>query len=93
MKTRIIVISSIVVVGALAVFAFLRFGADSFRSARGRGDAPVGTTNDDKAHIVNFPDQFPNVATKCSGIPGKRVWVTTHGGNARTLVIEDDESC
>lgn len=79
---------------ALAVVMAGAFGGcQQYNEERGKGDAPVGTVNDDKAHIVNFPDGFANVATKCSGIPGKRIWVATHGGNARTLVIEDDESC
>jgi hypothetical protein len=68
-------------------------GCSQYNEARGKGDAPIGAHNDAPADVTNFPDGFGNVATKCSTIPGKRIWMATHGGAARTFTIENDESC
>ena len=79
-----------VIVASLALGGCSQLQGDDL--AEKGNDAPSGTTNDDKAHIIEMPEGYPNVATKCSGIPGKRVWVTT-GGSGRSLSIEEDEDC
>lgn len=45
-----------------------------WKQGRGEGDAPVCAADDTGAYVVNFPDGFPNVATKC-GAPGIRIFV------------------
>ena len=56
-------------------------------------DAERGSTNNDKADTLTFPDGFSNVATKCDH--GNRVYVifkgdSTYGGIA---VAPNDPSC
>lgn len=68
-------------------------GCSGYNEARGKGDAPIGRRDDSPAEVTNFPNGFGNVATKCSVIPGKRIWMATHGGAARTFTIESDETC
>lgn len=43
-------------------------------------DAPVGSQNKAPADVVNMPDGFSNVATKCDH--GNRVYVIYHGDEA-----------
>ena len=64
-------------------------GCNAVNDARGRGDAPVGSKDDSAAEVINFPDQFANVAHKCDG-HGHRVYSTTR--QAPPVVI-DDPSC
>ena len=64
-------------------------GCNAVNDARGRGDAPVGSKDDSPAEVINFPDQFANVAHKCDG-HGHRVYSTTR--QAAPVVI-DDPSC
>jgi hypothetical protein len=64
-------------------------GCNARNDARGRGDAPVGNYDDSAAEVINFPDQFANVAHKCDG-HGHRVYSTTR--QAPPVVI-DDPSC
>lgn len=82
----------LVAAAAVALAAGLA-GCSQYNEARGVGDAPVGKRNDQPADVTNFPDGFGNVATKCSVVPGKRIWMATHGGAARTFTVESDESC
>lgn len=56
----------------------------------GRGDSPVGDRDDSPAEVVNFPDQFHNMATKCNH--GNRLYTHTRGG-AAPLVVPQDPSC
>lgn len=56
-------------------------------------DAERGTTNNDKADVITFPDGFSNVATKCDN--GNRLYVLFHedapyGGVA---VVPNAEGC
>lgn len=45
-----------------------------YKQGRGEGDAPVCAADDTGAVVINFPDGFPNVATKCAA-PGIRIFV------------------
>lgn len=67
---------------------------EDFKSDRGRGDAPVLSSDDSGAEVINFPNNFPNVAHKCDG-NGHRVYVTTYYGENRMgqVVVVGDESC
>jgi hypothetical protein len=64
-------------------------GCNAVNDARGRGDAPVGSKDDAPAEVINFPDQFANVAHKCDG-HGHRVYSTTRQA---PVVVIDDPSC
>ena len=60
----------------------------------GGKDARVGQRNNDPANIVNMPEGYPDVATKCSGIPGRRVWVVRgRGGDTPPVITTDEDSC
>lgn len=56
-------------------------------------DAPRGTTNQDRADTITFPDGFSNVATKCDH--GNRVYVIFKGDAAygSLSVVRDDPTC
>ena len=83
-----------VVAGAAVIALGLGvLGCSQYNEARGIGDAPIGRHNDSPADVTNFPDKFGNVATKCSTVAGKRIWMATHGNNARTFTVESDASC
>lgn len=59
---------------------------------RGTVDSPVEAgpqQNNAPAHIVNFPDGFPNIAIKCDGRTG--IYTTTR--EAAPTVIPDDPRC
>lgn len=75
-----------VVVAVMAVAA----GCSSYNEERGRGDAPVGDRDDSAKDVINFPDQFANVATACDAY-GHRIYVTTRAGGA--LVVIADPTC
>ena len=70
----------------LALSAVVLVGCDSYNDKRGIGDAPVGSSQDGPAEVINFPDQFANVATKCDG-HGHRIYSTTR--EAAVTVIAD----
>lgn len=63
-----------------------------FDDARGLGDAPIKSRDDTGAEVVNFPNQFANVAHKCDG-HGHRIYVVTHGKSDAPPVVIDDPSC
>lgn len=56
-------------------------------------DAPVSGQNKNAAEVVNMPDGFSNVATKCDH--GNRVYVAYHGDSAygSVAVSPKDPSC
>ncbi len=74
---------------AAAALALVAGGCSGFNDERGRGDAPIGPFDDSPAEVINFPDQFANVAHKCDG-HGHRVFSSTR--QAPPVVI-DDPSC
>jgi hypothetical protein len=63
-----------------------------YNGARGRGDAPVGRSDDTPAEVINFPDRFGNVATKCDG-HGHRLYVMTHGKTDPPVTVIEDATC
>jgi len=76
--------------GVVAIaLALAAGGCSGFNNERGRGDAPIGPYDDSPAEVINFPDQFANVAHKCDG-RGHRVYSSTR--QAPPVVI-DDPSC
>ena len=79
---------------ALVLTALLVSGCgDSYNDSRGRGDAPVGRTDDTPAEVLNFPDGYKNIATKCDG-HGHRVYATSaREGNMPQLFVLADPSC
>jgi DNA phosphorothioation-dependent restriction protein DptG len=56
-------------------------------------DAGVAGENNGKATVINMPDGFSNVATKCDN--GNRVYVVYHGDNAygSVAVVPNDPTC
>lgn len=57
-------------------------------------DAPrSATTNDKPADVIEMPDGFNNLATKCDH--GNRVYVTYHGdaGYGSVTVVKGDPTC
>jgi hypothetical protein len=78
---------------ALAVAVMLGMaGCGGYDDARGRGDAPVGNRDDAPADVINFPDTFGNVATKCDRY-GHRLFVVTHVKTDPTVVVIVDPTC
>lgn len=79
-----------VAVGAVALAA----GCNSANDRDGTGDAPVGRADPSPADIINMPDGWPNIATKCDVYqPGKRIYVPSHKNNDVQPVLVDDPSC
>jgi hypothetical protein len=83
MSTLLIPLSLLVLVGC---------EDDAHNNPRGRGDAPVGPIDDTPAEVINFPDKFSNVATKCDG-HGHRLYVTTQNENGKQLSVIADPTC
>lgn len=56
-------------------------------------DAQRGSTNDDPADTITFPDGFSNVATKCDH--GNRLYSAFHGDNpyGAIAVVSGDPTC
>lgn len=57
-------------------------------------DAPVGTHDESPADVVEMPDGFSNVATKCDTF-GNRVYSLFHsdGDYGSVYVVPQDPSC
>jgi len=66
--------------------------AQNYEDKHGTGDAGVGDRDDSDKDVINFPDNFANVAHACDGY-GHRVYVTTHTNQAKQLFVIDDPSC
>jgi hypothetical protein len=80
----------LVIVSLLAVTLT---GCSAYNNQRGRGDAPVGPVDNSGAEVVQFPDNFANVATKCDA-HGHRLFVTTRGDQRPAqLDVLVDPSC
>ncbi len=85
----------VVVIVALCSLVAIPLGAVScsgYNDARGKGDAPVGPADDSAAEIINFPDGFSGVATKCDG-HGHRLYVVTHDKSDVPVTVIADPSC
>lgn len=53
------------------------------------GDGPTGDVDDSPAAVINFPNEYANVAHKCDG-HGHRVYSTTREA---APVVVDDPTC
>jgi hypothetical protein len=78
---------SVSIVAVLAVAALA--GCSEYNDDRGKGDAPVGSSDDSPAVVINFPDGFANVARKCDG-PNA---VYTHTREAAPVVVANSPVC
>lgn len=80
----------------LAIVALVAFvivpTVDRNNERRGRGDADVADVDDSGAQVIQFPDRFSNVASKCDGY-GHRIFVTTKSDSSRFMVVVDDPTC
>lgn len=77
---------------AAAACGALLVSCSGYNEQRGWGDAPVGSVQDGPAEVVNMPNEFGNVATKCDG-HGHRLYVVTHSRSDAPVVVIDDPSC
>lgn len=69
-------------------------GCSDYNDERGWGDAPVGKHDDGKWDVINSPNEFPNVATRCNPYePGTRIYIVTHGKTDVPPVIREDAAC
>lgn len=88
MRTK--VIASTVLVGAMLV-GTVGCGAKAREPFK---DAPTtGSRNTAPATVIEMPDGFNNLATKCDN--GNRVYVTFHGDSpyGSVSVVKDAEGC
>lgn len=76
--------------GALALVGVL---AGCGKLVEPYNDAPVASQNKTPAEVLNMPDGFSNVATKCDH--GNRVYVAFHGDATygAIAVVANDPSC
>ncbi len=74
-------------VTGVALAALALAGCNSYNEQRGKGDAPVGQTDDSPATIINFPNNFANVAHKCYGTTG--LYSNTRNAGDVTVVPSD----
>jgi hypothetical protein len=81
-------ITATVLVGITALLALP--ACNTFNNARGLGDAPVGRRDDSPAEVINMPNRFPNIATKCDG-HGHRIYVNTR--TAGNITVIGDPTC
>jgi hypothetical protein len=79
----------------LALMASTVAGCGGYDEERGWGDAPISERDDGAWQIINSPDKFPNIATRCNPYQkGTRIYIQTHTDQAKTqLVLQPDESC
>ena len=77
------------------ILLFAGCGAvDEYNDERGRGDAPVRSYDDGGWDVINAPDRFPNVATRCNPFqPGTRLYIVTHGSTDVQPLVVPDEAC
>jgi len=77
-------------IGALAIAAL---GGCSNKGTEWNKDAPISERDDSGASVLNFPDGFSNVATKCDG--PNRVYVIFHssGSYGSISVVPNDPRC
>ena len=65
-----------------------------YNDKRGLGDAPIGGRDDSAWDIIQAPDKFGNIATKCNPFdPGTRLYIVTHSKTDVQPVIVVDEGC
>jgi hypothetical protein len=73
----------------IIIVAFALGGCSSWNDKHGKGDSPVGKTDDSPARVVNMPDGFANLAIKCYN--GNGIYVTTR--DAAPTIIVNDPNC
>ena len=85
-------------VGVVLLVAASLTACSVFNQANGRGDAKIDAKDNSGAEVVNMPDTFGNLATKCSH--GNRLFSTTHGSGddkheyaSQIWVVPADPSC
>lgn len=80
-----------VIIALMCLLVILATGCSEYNDDRGRGDAPVqNREGDDKpAVVINFPDNFANVAIKC--YKGTAVISTTR--EAPVQIVPDSVMC
>jgi hypothetical protein len=78
----------------VAVALLLLAGCDATgKAAQPFDDAQVAGHNTGKADVINMPDGFSNVATKCDH--GNRIYVVYHGDSTygSITVVAKDPTC
>lgn len=80
-------------VGGAAALSLTALTACSDKAMEQFNDAEISGSNDGSAEVINFPDGFSNVATKCDN--GNRVYVLFKGDAAYggIAVVPNDASC
>src|SRR4029453_4331946 len=78
---------------AIVIMTIGLSGACSGKQLERYNDAPVGVQNTGPADVMNMPDGFSNVATKCDH--GNRVYVIFHNDAAygSVAVVAKDPTC
>jgi len=76
-----------------ALLLFGVVGCSSYNDHRGKGDAPVaGRHGDDSpADVVNMPDSFPNISTKC--LKGRAPWAAAVTTDRILILFQDPDHC
>jgi hypothetical protein len=79
--------------GLAALLVILLPTACSGKQLEQYNDAPVGVQNTGPADVINMPDGFSNVATKCDH--GNRVYVIFHNDKpyGSVAVVAKDPTC
>jgi hypothetical protein len=80
----------LVLVGVVAVAAISLTGCKATEPFK---DAPTGARNTGPADLINMPDGFSNLATKCDH--GNRLYVIFKGNDNRgsVTVVPKDSTC
>ncbi|HXK36056.1 MAG TPA: membrane lipoprotein lipid attachment site-containing protein [Candidatus Paceibacterota bacterium] len=76
----------------LGIIALLS-GCGSTKMTEWNKDAPISTRDDSPAEVINFPDGYSNVASKCNH--GNRLYVLYHGDGSfgAVTVVREDRTC
>lgn len=79
-----------IVIAAVILAAGLLTGC---KAAEPYNDAPVNEHNQAPADVLNMPDGYSNVATKCDH--GNRIYVAFHGDGAYAAMrgVPQDPTC
>lgn len=78
-----------------AVLAVGLTAAGCARKSNGTIDAPLARQDNTPAYIINMPNAWRNIATKCDVFqPGYRLYETRSNGNTPSnIVIVPDKNC
>lgn len=75
---------------AFGLIVGLLAGGCGAKASRGIQDAPIGPTDNAPAHIINMPNNYPNIAFKCNGSTG--IYATTRD-SIPFRIEANDPSC